>query len=163
MGQLPQNPAAHLMANSSQQPGTPLRWLSDMDQAFLQQGMELSADGRELLVPRAGLYFLYAQATFSSSSSSPGAGGPCGGRPEPLSLQVERHSPSYPDFVPLLSAARSPCPPGGPGRFWTVPLYQAALFKLLGGDRLRVTAGPLGLLDDQKTFLGAFAVAPELQ
>ena len=116
----------------------------------------------KLVVPRDGLYFVYAAAAFQG-------GGRCFS--PPLRLSVSRFSEEYPKDVPLLSAVRSVCPieggRGGRGRrrrrlgggggaaegrrdgggLWFESLHQGAVFLLRGGDELEATTSTAQYLD----------------
>ncbi|XP_041091411.1 lymphotoxin-alpha-like [Polyodon spathula] len=122
---------------------------------------------QELVIPADGLYFIYAQVVFKgmgSSEEDKGASNSwngCSGRGSStkiLSLSVERWSDAYPVYESILSTSRSICLQTNQGGVWTVPLYQGALFKLAQGDKLKVNANLLNLINDSKTFFGAFAV-----
>uniref|UniRef100_A0A8U8BYR0 Lymphotoxin-alpha n=1 Tax=Geospiza parvula TaxID=87175 RepID=A0A8U8BYR0_GEOPR len=119
--------------------GSP-RWQAAVAPALVRNGVRLR--GNRLVVPRDGLYFVYASAAF--------AGGRCGrgGAPRrPLRLAVSRLSREYPRDVPLLRAARSVCPAGALGGLWAETLYQGAVFQLRRGDRLAATASAGRFLD----------------
>ncbi|MBN3284081.1 TNFA factor, partial [Polyodon spathula] len=145
---------------------TKLSWLSNVNQAFLQNGMRLENE-QELVIPADGLYFIYAQVVFKgmgSSSEDKGASNSwngcsgCGSSTKILSLSVERLSDAYPMYESILSTSRSIYLQKNQGGVWIAPLYQGALFKLTQGDKLQVKASPLDLINDSKTFFGAFAV-----
>ncbi|XP_039624622.1 tumor necrosis factor-like isoform X1 [Polypterus senegalus] len=148
----PQTPAAHLVADVS----SDLKWLSDVDQAFLENGMKLE-DGVELIIPRNGLYFIYVQAVFETNQVKELTGSGDCVQSTDLSISVQRYSESYPVYVSILSTSRSLCLPKMKDSFH-LPLYQGALFKLLKGDKLKVLIDPLEFVDDRKTFFGAFAL-----
>ncbi|MGH0154458.1 UNVERIFIED_CONTAM: hypothetical protein FKN15_027072 [Acipenser sinensis] len=158
-------PAAHLIAADLSKDHTKLSWLSNANQAFLENGMRLENE-QELVIPAEGLYFIYAQVVFRGKGSSEGKGASdlsngCSGRGSStniLSLSVERWSDAYPMYESILSTSRSLCLQRNQGGVWTVPLYQGALFKLNKGDKLKVKASPLTLINDSKTFFGAFAI-----
>ncbi|MGH0137943.1 UNVERIFIED_CONTAM: hypothetical protein FKN15_030370 [Acipenser sinensis] len=158
-------PAAHLIAADLSKDHTKLSWLSNANQAFLENGMRLENE-QELVIPTEGLYFIYAQVVFKGKGSSEGKGASdlsngCSGRGSSsniLSLSVERWSDAYPMYESILSTSRSLCLQRNQGGVWTVPLYQGALFKLNKGDKLKVKASPLTLINDSKTFFGAFAI-----
>ncbi|XP_041081853.1 lymphotoxin-alpha-like isoform X1 [Polyodon spathula] len=158
-------PSAHLIADFSKG-HTKLSWLSNVNQAFLQNGMRLENE-QELVIPADGLYFIYAQVVFKgmgSSSEDKGASNSwngcsgCGSSTKILSLSVERLSDAYPMYESILSTSRSIYLQKNQGGVWIAPLYQGALFKLTQGDKLQVKASPLDLINDSKTFFGAFAV-----
>ncbi|XP_041314158.1 tumor necrosis factor-like, partial [Pyrgilauda ruficollis] len=117
--------------------GSP-RWQAAVAPALVRNGVRLR--GNRLVVPRDGLYFVYAAAAFQGSRC--GAGG---GPRRPLRLAVSRLSPEYPRDVPLLRAARSPC--RGGGGLWAETLYQGAVFQLRRGDQLAATTSPGRFLD----------------
>ncbi|XP_072777118.1 tumor necrosis factor-like, partial [Taeniopygia guttata] len=127
-----------LPASSWPSPAHSLIWQSSVAPALVRNGFRLL--GNRLVVPRDGLYFVYAAAAFQ--------GRRC---PRPLRLAVSRFSPEYPRDVPLLRAARSVCRAGagtgtGTGP-WAESLYQGAVFQLRRGDRLAATASAGRFLD----------------
>ncbi|XP_074385921.1 LOW QUALITY PROTEIN: uncharacterized protein LOC141725795 [Zonotrichia albicollis] len=136
-------PAAHVVASPWPSSRGSLRWQAGVAPALVRNGVRLRGRTR-LVVPRDGLYFVYASAAFS--------GGRCGARGapprRPLRLAVVAAlSREYPRDVPLLRAARSVCPPGGLGGLWAETLYQGAVFQLRRGDRLAATTSAGRFLD----------------
>ncbi|XP_040550780.1 LOW QUALITY PROTEIN: tumor necrosis factor [Gallus gallus] len=147
-------PAAHVVASSSQ-PGS-LVWDDRVAPSLVRNGVVLRRN--KLVVPRDGLYFVYAAAAFQG-------GGRC--FIPPLRLSVSRFSEEYPKDVPLLTAVRSVCPgeggrggrrrrkrrggggggDGGGGGPWFESLYQGAVFLLRGGDELEATTSTAQYLD----------------
>ena len=86
---------------SSSQPGS-LVWDDRVAPSLVRNGVVLRRN--KLVVPRDGLYFVYAAAAFQG-------GGRC--FIPPLRLSVSRFSEEYPKDVPLLTAVRSVCPGEG--------------------------------------------------
>ncbi|XP_062454522.1 tumor necrosis factor-like [Rhea pennata] len=153
-------PAAHVVASSSSSGG--LVWDDRVAPSLVRNGVRLR--GNKLVVPRDGLYFVYAAAAFAGARCPPP---PAAARP--LRLSVSRFSEEYPRDVPLLTAVRSVCP-GGPGRrrrrrrrggdddddgdgdgdgrqLWFESLYQGAVFQLRRGDQLAATTTAERFLD----------------
>ncbi|XP_033929494.1 LOW QUALITY PROTEIN: tumor necrosis factor [Melopsittacus undulatus] len=157
-------PAAHVVASSS---SPSLQWAADVAPAQMRNGFRLH--GNRLVVPRDGLYFVYAAAAFQG-------GGGCSSPPPPLlRLAVSRYSQEYPKDVTLLTAVRSvrrECRGGGAalpwrrgdalswGRchgdghrcchgdgLWFESLYQGAVFQLRRGDQLAATTTAGRFLD----------------
>uniref|UniRef100_A0A8U7NGL3 Lymphotoxin-alpha n=1 Tax=Corvus moneduloides TaxID=1196302 RepID=A0A8U7NGL3_CORMO len=116
-----------------------LVWEASVAPALVRNGVRLR--GNRLVVPRDGLYFVYAAAAFQGSRC------PAGARHRPLRLAVSRLSPEYPRDVPLLRAARSVCRGGSPGGLWVESLYQGAVFQLRRGDQLAATTSAGRFLD----------------
>ncbi|XP_077029342.1 lymphotoxin-alpha [Agelaius phoeniceus] len=133
-------PAAHVVASSWPSSRGSLRWQAGVAPALVRNGVRLR--GNRLVVPRDGLYFVYASAAFTGGRCGPG-----GAPRRPLRLAVSRLSREYPRDVPLLRAARSVCPAGGLGGLWAETLYQGAVFQLRRGDRLAATTSAGRFLD----------------
>ncbi|XP_061216432.1 lymphotoxin-alpha-like [Neopsephotus bourkii] len=145
-------PAAHVVASSS---SPSLQWAADVAPAQMRNGIRLH--GNRLVVPRDGLYFVYAAAAFhggGGDNDSDGGEGPGCPSPSPsssshpplLRLAVSRYSQEYPKDVPLLTAVRSVgrgCPDG----LWFESLYQGAVFQLRRGDQLAATTTAGRFLD----------------
>nr|XP_021409005.1 tumor necrosis factor-like [Lonchura striata domestica] len=132
-----ETPAPPIPASSWPSPPRSLVWQAAVAPALVRNGVRLR--GNRLVVPRDGLYFVYAAAAFQ--------GRRC---PRPLRLAVSRLSPEYPRDVPLLRAARSVCRAGagaGAGGPWAESLYQGAVFQLRRGDQLAATASAGRFLD----------------
>ncbi|XP_053907961.1 tumor necrosis factor isoform X2 [Cuculus canorus] len=146
-------PAAHVVASSSSSPGS-LVWDDRVAPSVVRNGVRLR--GNRLVVPRDGLYFVYAAAAFHGGRCPPRAP-----PTPPLRLSVSRFSQEYPRDVPLLSAVRSVCPGARPRRrrrrdeeeedegrqLWFESLYQGAVFQLRRGDQLAATTTSGRFLD----------------
>ncbi|XP_018609882.1 tumor necrosis factor a (TNF superfamily, member 2) [Scleropages formosus] len=138
-------------------------WYSEVGQAFSQGG--LSLENNEIVVEKAGLYFVYSQASFKVNCHEKN---PYSNEQfVHISHAVMRWSESYGSvWKPLLSAVRSACKKvtGGSdnGERWYSAVYLGAVFSLNAGDRLKTTTSPKLLPDmdeeDGKTFFGAFAL-----
>ncbi|XP_074786531.1 tumor necrosis factor [Athene noctua] len=165
-------PAAHVVASSSSSssPGG-LVWDAGVAPSVVRNGVRLR--GNRLVVPRDGLYFVYAAAAFQGGRCPP----PRAPAPQILRLSVSRFSEEYPRDVPLLSAVRSVCGGGGGRRrrrrrrrrrdeededeeeeeeggrgeegrhLWFESLYQGAVFQLRRGDQLAATTTAGRFLD----------------
>ncbi|CAK6447178.1 unnamed protein product [Pipistrellus nathusii] len=135
-------PAAHLVGDPGARDA--LRWRAGAGRAFLR-GFALR--NNSLLVPAAGLYFVYSQAVFA------------GRRPGPLLLAhaVLLSSARHPAAVPLLSAQASVRPGPAP---WLRSVFRGAVFLLARGDRLSTSTDgvPHLLLAPSTVFFGAFAL-----
>uniref|UniRef100_A0A8C3QZ81 Lymphotoxin-alpha n=1 Tax=Cyanoderma ruficeps TaxID=181631 RepID=A0A8C3QZ81_9PASS len=116
-----------------------LVWEAGVAPAVVRNGVRLR--GNRLVVPRDGLYFVYAAAAFQGSRC------PARSPRRPLRLAVSRLSPEYPRDVPLLRAARSVCRGGARGGLWAESLYQGAVFLLRRGDQLAATTTAGRFLD----------------
>ncbi|XP_062370103.1 lymphotoxin-alpha-like [Cinclus cinclus] len=132
-------PAAHVVASSWPSPRGSLVWEADVAPALVRNGVRLR--GNRLVVPRDGLYFVYAAAAFQGSRC------PRRSPRRPLRLAVSRLSPEYPRDVPLLRAARSVCGGGARPGLWVESLYQGAVFQLRRGDQLAATTSAGRFLD----------------
>ncbi|XP_069630266.1 tumor necrosis factor-like [Haliaeetus albicilla] len=155
-------PAAHVVASSSSSSPEGLVWDDRVAPSLVRNGVRLR--GNRLVVPRDGLYFVYAAAAFQGGRCPPRAA-----TAHPLRLSVSRFSEEYPRDVPLLTAVRSVCPGGGRRRqqrrrrrrreeeeeedddegrqLWFESLYQGAVFQLRRGDQLAATTTAGRFLD----------------
>lgn len=138
-------------------------WESEKGLAFLQN-VELS-DG-ELVVPQAGLYYIYSQTYFKHTlieeeeeeeeqEEDHGAA-----RGKPMLQYVYKKVGSYPVPILLMKNARTTCW-SRDAEFGLYSIYQAGLFQLGGGDRLFVTVSNVSTIemDEKSSFFGAFLVS----
>lgn len=140
-------------------------WESEKGLAFLQN-VELS-DG-ELVVPQAGLYYIYSQTYFRHSlieedqSDREEEDGPSGEsvRGKPMLQYVYKKVSSYPVPILLMKNARTTCW-SRDTEYGLYSIYQAGLFQLGGGDRVFVTVSNVSTIDmdEKSSFFGAFLVS----
>ncbi|XP_056282762.1 tumor necrosis factor ligand superfamily member 10-like [Pseudoliparis swirei] len=128
-------------------------WEGHRGLSFLQN-MELS--GGELLVPRAGLYYIYGQTYFRL----PSTGEPDGEDDEAQLVQyIYKKMSSYTVPILLMKSSRSACWPRGPepGLF---SLHQAGTAFLQPADRLFITVSNASAMemDGRASYFGAFLV-----
>ncbi|XP_012886735.1 PREDICTED: lymphotoxin-alpha [Dipodomys ordii] len=141
------NPIAHLVGDIHT-PGS-LSWTANTDRTFLHG---FTVNNNTLVVPTAGLYFVYSQVFFSGNSC------PSDGTPLLLTHEVQLFSSQYPNHVPILSAQTSLCPGiEGP---WMRSLYVGAVFVLTQGDQLSTQTNGLSHLDlrPSSVYFGAFSL-----
>ncbi|XP_018602099.1 tumor necrosis factor (ligand) superfamily, member 10 like 4 [Scleropages formosus] len=129
-----------------------LRW-DNINGAAIQQGlMGYTTDG-EVVVPRAGLYFVYSQVYFQLLPSAHGK------HSQQFLQYIYRKTASYPEPLLLTKAAVTKC--------WNAELdfqlfssHQGALFQLQQGDMLSLQVLDLKSvrLQEDSTFFGAFMV-----
>ncbi len=128
--------------------------------------MELS-DG-ELVVPQAGLYYIYSQTYFrhtlieedkSARDEEDGTSGESV-RGKPMLQYVYKKVSSYPVPILLMKNARTTCW-SRDAEYGLYSIYQAGLFQLGGGDRVFVTVSNLSTIDmdEKSSFFGAFLVS----
>ncbi|XP_037342973.1 tumor necrosis factor ligand superfamily member 10-like isoform X1 [Pungitius pungitius] len=128
-------------------------WEGQRGLSFLQN-MELR--GGELLVPRAGLYYIYGQTYFRLPSS-----GETEGQEEEAQLvqYIYKKMSSYTVPILLMKSSRSACWPRGPepGLF---SLHQAGTAFLQPADRLFITVSNASAMemDGRASYFGAFLV-----
>ncbi|XP_030299724.1 tumor necrosis factor ligand superfamily member 10-like [Sparus aurata] len=127
-------------------------WEGQRGLSFLQN-MELR--GGELLVPRAGLYYIYGQTYFRLPST-----GETDGEEEAQLVQyIYKKMSSYPVPILLMKSSRSACWPRGqePGLF---SLHQAGTAFLQPADRLFITVSNASTMemDGRASYFGAFLV-----
>ncbi|XP_029975882.1 tumor necrosis factor-like [Salarias fasciatus] len=153
----------HGLHNSSLK--TSVQWMDQVGQSHAQGGLRL--EDNQIVIPSAGLYFVYSQASFAVR---------CGGDdPEDVSLvhlshTVKRWSDSWASertdesYHTILHSTRTACQQGAPrpDGFWYSAVYMGAVFSLRGGDRLSTAVGEdmLDKLEDEdgKTYFGVFAL-----
>uniref|UniRef100_A0A4W6DQG5 Tumor necrosis factor ligand superfamily member 10 n=1 Tax=Lates calcarifer TaxID=8187 RepID=A0A4W6DQG5_LATCA len=147
----------HRVSNSSQSGrgylGERIRaWEGQRGLSFLQN-MELR--GGELLVPRAGLYYIYAQTYFRL----PSTGETGRGKGAQLVQYIYKKMSSYTVPILLMKSSRSACWPRGqePGLF---SLHQAGTAFLQPADRLFITVSNASAMemDGRASYFGAFLV-----
>ncbi|XP_029972050.1 tumor necrosis factor ligand superfamily member 10 [Salarias fasciatus] len=131
-------------------------WESQRGPSFLEN-MELR--GGELLVPRAGLYYIYAQTYFRLPSTGETEGD---GREEEEAQLVQyiyKKMSSYTVPILLMKSSRSACWPRGPepGLF---SLHQAGTAFLQPADRLFISVSNASAMemDGRASYFGAFLV-----
>ncbi|XP_068436418.1 tumor necrosis factor ligand superfamily member 10-like [Clinocottus analis] len=133
-------------------------WEGHRGLSFLQN-MELS--GGELLVPRAGLYYIYGQTYFRLPSTGETDGGEAKGEDEEAQLvqYIYKKMSSYTVPILLMKSSRSACWPRGPepGLF---SLHQAGTAFLQPADRLFVSVSNASAMemDGRASYFGAFLV-----
>ncbi|XP_018519290.1 LOW QUALITY PROTEIN: tumor necrosis factor ligand superfamily member 10 [Lates calcarifer] len=138
-------------------------WEGQRGLSFLQN-MELR--GGELLVPRAGLYYIYAQTYFrlpSTGETEGEAKGETGETKEEEGAQLVQYiykkMSSYTVPILLMKSSRSACWPRGqePGLF---SLHQAGTAFLQPADRLFITVSNASAMemDGRASYFGAFLV-----
>ncbi|XP_078145753.1 tumor necrosis factor ligand superfamily member 10-like [Centroberyx gerrardi] len=135
-------------------------WEGQRGLSFLQN-MELR--GGELLVPRAGLYYIYAQTYFRLPSTGETEGETEGETREEEGAQLVQYiykkMSSYPVPILLMKSSRSACWPRGqePGLF---SLHQAGTAHLQPADRLFITVSNASTMemDGRASYFGAFLV-----
>ncbi|TUF37121.1 Tumor necrosis factor ligand superfamily member 10 [Bagarius yarrelli] len=129
---------------------------------LIEKNVELS-DG-ELVVPQAGLYYIYSQTYFKHTlieeeeeeqKEEEGAA-----RGKPMLQYVYKKVGSYPVPILLMKNARTTCW-SQDAEFGLYSIYQAGLFQLGGGDRLFVTVSNVSTIemDEKSSFFGAFLEA----
>ncbi|XP_039993303.1 tumor necrosis factor ligand superfamily member 10-like isoform X2 [Xiphias gladius] len=138
-------------------------WEGQRGLSFLQN-MELR--GGELLVPRAGLYYIYAQTYFRLSSTGETEGEAKDETEETkeeegaqLVQYIYKKMSSYTVPILLMKSSRSACWPRGqePGLF---SLHQAGTAFLQPADRLFITVSNASAMemDGRASYFGAFLV-----
>lgn len=133
-------------------------WESQKGLSFLQE-MELRSG--ELLVPRAGLYYIYAQTYFRLPSTEDLDGEMEETEEEGAQLvqYIYRKMSSYVNPILLMKSSRSVCWPRGqePGLF---SLHQAGTAFLQPADRLFITVSNASTMemDGRASYFGAFLV-----
>uniref|UniRef100_A0A673BCU7 Tumor necrosis factor ligand superfamily member 10 n=1 Tax=Sphaeramia orbicularis TaxID=375764 RepID=A0A673BCU7_9TELE len=133
-------------------------WEGHRGLSFLQN-MELR--GGDLLVPRAGLYYIYAQTYFRLPSTGDTEGDMKGEMEEGAQLvqYIYKKMSSYTVPILLMKSSRSTCWPRGqePGLF---SLHQAGTAFLQPADRLFISVSNASAMemDGRASYFGAFLV-----
>ncbi|XP_028290257.1 tumor necrosis factor ligand superfamily member 10 [Gouania willdenowi] len=135
-------------------------WEGQKGLAFLQDVQLL--DG-ELVVPRPGLYYVYAQTYFRHSHAQDEEeeeGEERGERGRPLLQYVYKKVTSYPVPILLMKTSRTSCWSRG-SQFSLHSAHQGGLFPLGAGDRLFVTVTNATAVDtdEKSSFFGAFLIS----
>ncbi|RVE58563.1 hypothetical protein OJAV_G00195650 [Oryzias javanicus] len=132
-------------------------WEGQKGLAFLQD-VEL-VDG-ELVVPRPGLYYIYAQTYFRHTHSLEEQGEEGDDRGRPLLQYVYKKMSSYPVPILLMKTSRTSCW-SRESDFSLHSAHQGGLFPLGAGDRLFVTVTNASAvdMDEKSSFFGAFLVS----
>ncbi|XP_023996791.1 tumor necrosis factor-like [Salvelinus sp. IW2-2015] len=154
--------------NSSGEYKTAVEWTVDEGQGFSQGGLKLN--NNEIVIPQAGLYFVYSQVSFHVSCKADPKH-PNNQKMVHLSNTVERWSPSYgtednKKEQTLLSSVRTVCKKSSnseesEGKRYNA-VYIGAVFRLEKGDTLWTVIEtrllPQLETGDGKNFFGVFAL-----
>ncbi|KAG7274075.1 hypothetical protein CRUP_028782 [Coryphaenoides rupestris] len=138
-------------------------WEGRKGLAFLQ---DVQLQDGELMVPRPGLYYVYAQTYFrhthpmeDQDREEPEVEG---GRElgKPLLQYVYKKMNSYADPILLMKTSRTSCWSRG-SQFSLHSAHQGGLVPLSAGDRLFVTVSNASAvdMDEKSSFFGAFLVS----
>ncbi|KAF6719996.1 Tumor necrosis factor ligand superfamily member 10 [Oryzias melastigma] len=132
-------------------------WEGQKGLAFLQD-VEL-VDG-ELVVPRPGLYYIYAQTYFRHTHSLEEQGEEGEDRGRPLLQYIYKKMSSYPVPILLMKTSRTSCW-SRDSDFSLHSAHQGGLFPLSASDRLFVTVTNASAvdMDEKSSFFGAFLVS----
>ncbi|XP_037135727.1 tumor necrosis factor ligand superfamily member 10 [Syngnathus acus] len=134
-------------------------WEGEKGLAFLQD-VQL-VDG-ELVVPRPGLYYIYAQTYFRHSRPVDEDASDDGGedRGRPLLQYIYKKVSTYPVPILLMKTSRTSCW-SKDSQFSLHSAHQGGLFSLSPGDRLFVTVTNASAvdMDEKSSFFGAFLIS----
>ncbi|KAM9737729.1 LOW QUALITY PROTEIN: tumor necrosis factor-like [Menidia menidia] len=156
--------AIHLRGEHNPGRKNSVEWRNQVEQSHSQGGLKLYKN--EIVIPRDGLYFVYSQASFRVSCSSPDSSTSM----VHLSHTVQRYSESYGSrdqahYQTILHSVRTACQRtagAAGGGAWFSAVYMGAVFDLNKGDRLKTVMEEqmLEQLEDEpgKTFFGVFAL-----
>ncbi|KAG7457125.1 hypothetical protein MATL_G00243290 [Megalops atlanticus] len=131
-------------------------WESEKGLAFLRN-MKIS--NGELIIPQAGLYYVYSQTYFRHSLSLEEEGEPTV-RNQQMLQYVYKKVVSYPDPILLMKNARTTCWSRN-AEYGLYSIYQAGVVQLSAGDRVFVTVSNISTIemDERSSFFGAFLVS----
>ncbi|XP_061660595.1 tumor necrosis factor ligand superfamily member 10 isoform X2 [Syngnathoides biaculeatus] len=132
-------------------------WEGEKGLAFLQD-VQL-VDG-ELVVPRPGLYYVYAQTYFRHTHALDQDAPEDEDRGRPLLQYIYKKVSTYPVPILLMKTSRTSCW-SRDSQFSLHSAHQGGLFPLSAGDRLFVTVTNASAvdMDERSSFFGAFLVS----
>ncbi|XP_028824681.1 tumor necrosis factor ligand superfamily member 10 [Denticeps clupeoides] len=139
-------------------------WESEKGLAFLQN-VQLR-DG-ELVVPQAGLYYIYSQTYFrhmvaleEDEQEKDAEDAESAVKAKPMLQYVYKKMSSYQVPILLMKNARTTCW-SRDAEYGLYSIYQAGLFQLGAGDRVFVTVSNVSTvdMDEKSSFFGAFLVS----
>ncbi|XP_049606452.1 tumor necrosis factor a (TNF superfamily, member 2) [Syngnathus scovelli] len=160
--------AIHLTGQYNPDFANSVQWMNQVDPSHSQGGLELKDN--QIIIPEAGLYFVYSQVSFRVSCRMDDADADAGPATSMVHLthRVRRWSSSFGDdeYRTILHSVRTACQKTADGDGeqvggWYSAVYVGAVFNLNRGDRLKtVTEKMLPNLEEEagKTFFGAFAL-----
>ncbi|CAJ1083640.1 tumor necrosis factor a (TNF superfamily%2C member 2) [Xyrichtys novacula] len=162
--------AIHLKGQYNPKMKTSLEWMTQVDQTHAQGGLIL--EDNEVVIPHAGLYFVYSQSSFRVSCSSSEDEDQSSRPLVHLSNTVKRwtsasgYERSEDTYETILHSIRTACQKSGSdadqGGSWFTAVYMGAVFNLNRGDRLKTQMEEKMLqqleVDPEKTFFGMFAL-----
>uniref|UniRef100_A0A8D0C4W2 Tumor necrosis factor n=1 Tax=Salvator merianae TaxID=96440 RepID=A0A8D0C4W2_SALMN len=120
-------PAIHALGELSSD--NQLTWTVKATPSMEQNGLKLDESNNFIVIPSTGLYFVYSQLSFHSTS--------CPENPLLLTHTVSWLSSDLNVEVDLLKAIKTPCEGRDASKsLWFESIYQGAVFKLKKGDRL---------------------------
>ncbi|XP_035276664.1 tumor necrosis factor ligand superfamily member 10-like [Anguilla anguilla] len=128
-------------------------WETDRGLAFLRN-MKMS--NGELIIPQAGLYYVYAQTYFRHTHSLEDK---LSARNEQMLQYIYKKAVSYPEPILLMKNARTTCWSEN-AEYDLYSIYQAGVVQLSAGDRVFVTVSNVSTvdMDEKSSFFGAFLV-----
>ncbi|KAJ8357106.1 hypothetical protein SKAU_G00199000 [Synaphobranchus kaupii] len=128
-------------------------WKTDSGLAFLRN-MKMS--NGELVIPQAGLYYMYSQTYFRQARSLEGEDS---GRNEQMLQYIYKKVVSYPEPILLMKNARTTCW-SEKAEYDLYSIYQAGVVQLNAGDRVFVSVSNISTvdMDEKSSFFGAFLV-----
>ncbi|KAM9776558.1 tumor necrosis factor a (TNF superfamily, member 2) [Syngnathus typhle] len=160
--------AVHLTGQYNPNFANSVQWMNQVDPSHSQGGLELQDN--QIIIPEAGLYFVYSQVSFRVScglddDDAAAAAGPATSMVH-LTHRVRRWSSSFgnDEYRTILHSVRTACQKTADGEQeggWYSAVYVGAVFNLNRGDRLKtVTEKMLPNLEEEagKTFFGVFAL-----
>ncbi|XP_061615796.1 tumor necrosis factor a (TNF superfamily, member 2) [Phyllopteryx taeniolatus] len=158
--------AIHLTGQYNSQMANSVEWSNQVDPSHSEGGLELK--NNEIVIPQAGLYFVYSQVSFRVSCRIDENDDTSATSMVHLTHRVRRWSSSFgnDEYRTILHSVRTACQKTAGGDAdeeggWYSAVYMGAVFNLNKGDRLKtVTEKMLPNLEEEagKTFFGVFAM-----
>ena len=110
----------------------------------------------ELIIPQAGLYYMYSQTYFRHARSLEDEDK---ARNEQMLQYIYKKVVSYPEPILLMKNARTTCWSEN-AEYDLYSIYQAGVVQLSTGDRIFVTVSNVSTvdMDEKSSFFGAFLV-----
>ncbi|XP_015216610.1 tumor necrosis factor ligand superfamily member 10 [Lepisosteus oculatus] len=133
-------------------------WESERGLAFVHN---LILNNGELIIPQAGLYYLYSQTYFRHSLPLDDSEAADNSVKNKQMLQyIYKKASSYPEPMLLMKNARTTCWSKN-AEYGLYSIYQAGVFQLNVNDRIFVSVSNISIvdMDAESSFFGAFLVS----
>ncbi|MBN3308012.1 TNF10 factor, partial [Amia calva] len=133
-------------------------WESEKGLAFVHN---LQLSNGELVIPRAGLYYIYSQTYFRHTLTSEDSEvADASIRNKQMLQYIYKKVASYPEPILLMKNARTTCW-SKDAEYGLYSIYQAGVFLLNANDRIFVSVSNISIIDmdEESSFFGVFLVS----